>query len=68
MITKTEDKLMDVKINSSRFIADLKGRVTKPEAGLDDKQFKYVPAINTNLADTFAKVFGQMGERKKEKV
>jgi hypothetical protein len=60
--------LLHMKLHKASLTPSLKGRVTKPAAGLDDKGFTYVPSLNTDLEATFARIFGQMGERKKEKV
>jgi hypothetical protein len=38
----------------------LDGRKTVPAVGLDDKAFRYVPAIQTNLAETFRKARAQL--------
>jgi len=39
----------------------LAGRKTVPELSLDSPAFVYVPAINTDLAATFARVRKQIG-------
>jgi hypothetical protein len=33
----------------------LKGRITRPKKGLDDKEFEYVPSYRTDLTETFRK-------------
>lgn len=33
----------------------LKGRITRPAKGLDDKDFNYVPSYRTDLTETFRK-------------
>lgn len=44
--------------------AALKGKVTKPSVGIDDEGFQYVPAIQTNLAETFRRAREELGVRK----
>lgn len=57
-----------LKLHKPSIKPDLKGKVCKPEVGLKDSAFKYVPSLNTDLEATFARVFGSLGERKRERV
>jgi hypothetical protein len=43
--------------------AALKGRITKPAVGAQDKAFVYVPAIKTDLAETFRRAREALGVR-----
>lgn len=46
---------LEIKLHRPSIKPDLKGRITKPVIGLQDKSFQYTPAIRTNLAETFRK-------------
>jgi hypothetical protein len=60
---------MSIKLHHAVLPASLKGRVTKPSVGIDDSKFPgiYVPAVKTNLAQTYARAFAMLGARKTEK-
>jgi hypothetical protein len=51
---------MSIKLHHAVLPFTLDGRKTVPAAGLDDKAFRYVPAIQTNLAETFRKARAQL--------
>ncbi len=55
---------LEIKLHHAILPATLKGQITKPTIGLDDKAFTYVPAIKTDLALTFARAREQLGVRK----
>lgn len=47
---------LEIKLHHPSIKPDLKGRITKPLIGIEDKAFVYTPAIRTNLAETFKRV------------
>lgn len=53
--------LLEMKLHKAGLKADLKGRKVEPSVGLDDKGFKYVPAIKTDLRQTFARARAELG-------
>lgn len=56
MTTKDEDvSEIPIRIAVPSLVPDLKGRIVRPAKGLDDPSFKWVSAINTDLAKTFRK-------------
>lgn len=54
---------LEIDIHRAVLPSDLKGRITRPIVGIQDSSFVYVPAIRTNLAETFQKALAQIGER-----
>ncbi len=46
---------IEIKLHRPSIKCDLKGRITRPIVGIQSSEFVYVPAIKTNLAETFKK-------------
>lgn len=46
---------LPIKLHQAKLKPDLKGRITRPDVGINDSAFQYTPSIKTNLAETFRK-------------
>jgi hypothetical protein len=61
---------LEIKLHRVTLVPDLKGTRTLPTVGCYDSKFpeRYVPAVKTNIAETWKRAVDAMGERTRERV